>query len=107
MVWLHQQRSNTLELTVDNHPLRDLLIQLGFAWAAASYSRNDYDVAAGVQDTHALVNALMGWSVVQTESTSLALPWVDTSQLLSIEQYPNTYDGALPICGALGDIRII
>ncbi len=34
VVWAHGFRGTGLELTVDNHPLRALLIPLGFAWAA-------------------------------------------------------------------------
>ena len=63
VVWAHGFRGTGLELTVDNHPLRPLLIALGFAWAASSYSRNDYDITTGVQNTHALVkrfNSLVG-----------------------------------------------
>ena len=47
------ERETGLELAVDNHPLRALLVPLGYAWAASSYSRNDYDIISGVQDTHA------------------------------------------------------
>ena len=44
VIWAHGFRGTGLELTVDNHPLRQLLIALGYAWAASSYSRNDYDI---------------------------------------------------------------
>ena len=60
VVWAHGFRGTGLELTVDNHPLRPLLISLGYAWAASSYSRNDYDITTGVQDTHALVKRFNG-----------------------------------------------
>jgi hypothetical protein len=46
-MWAHGFRGTGLELTVDNHPLRVFLIANGYAWAASSYSRNDYDPAAG------------------------------------------------------------
>jgi hypothetical protein len=58
VMWAHGFRGTGLELTVDNHPLRALLIPLGFAWASSSYTTNDYDVKAGVKSTHALA-ALM------------------------------------------------
>ncbi len=45
VVWAHGFRGTDLELTVDQHPLRELLIPSGFAWAASSYDRNDYDIA--------------------------------------------------------------
>jgi len=34
--------------------IRRYLIQNGYAWAASSYSKNYYDVRAGVEDTNAL-----------------------------------------------------
>src|SRR5215475_15969784 len=63
VVWAHGFRGTGLELTVDNHPLRALLIPMGYAWAASSYARNDYDIWNGVHDTHTLTRrfaALVG-----------------------------------------------
>ena len=34
VMWAHGFRGSGLELTVDNHPLRELLIPAGYAWAA-------------------------------------------------------------------------
>ncbi len=37
VMWAHGFReSGSLELTVDNHPLREFLIASGYAWAASS-----------------------------------------------------------------------
>jgi hypothetical protein len=106
VVWAHGFRGAGLELTVDNHPLRALLIPLGYAWAASSYSRNDYDISTGVQDTHALVqrfNGLVGNpDLVYLTGASMG----GHVTAVSIEQYPNTYDAALPICGVLGDYAL-
>lgn len=106
VVWAHGFRGTGLELTVDNHPLRPLLIEMGYAWAASSYSRNDYDVATGVQDTHALVkrfNGLVG-KPDKVYMTGASMGGHITA--VSIEQYGNTYDAALPICGVLGDYAL-
>ncbi len=106
VVWAHGFRGTGLELTVDNHPLRPLLIALGFAWAASSYSRNDYDITTGVQDTHALVarfNGLVG-NPNKVYMTGASMGGHITG--VSIEQYPNTYAAALPICGVLGDYAL-
>jgi hypothetical protein len=99
-------RGTGLELTVDNHPLRPLLISLGFAWAASSYSRNDYDITSGVQTTHALVqrfNGLVG-RPSRVYMTGASLGGHVTA--VSIEQYPHAYDAALPICGVVGDYEL-
>ncbi len=106
VVWAHGFRGTGLELTVDDHPLRALLIPLGYAWAASSYSRNDYDVATGVQDTHALVqrfNGLVG-NPEKVYITGASMGGHITA--VSIEQYGGTYDAALPICGVLGDYAL-
>lgn len=111
VIWAHGFRefsptnAEYLELTVDNHPLRNLLIPLGYAWAASSYSRNDYDVSTGVQDSHALTkrfNGIVG-KPDRVYFTGASMGGHITA--VAIEQYPNSYDGALPICGVLGDFE--
>jgi hypothetical protein len=105
VVWAHGFRGTGLELTVDNHPLRALLIPLGYAWAASSYARNDYDIWNGVHDTHALVrkfNGLVGRpSRVYLTGASMG----GHVTAASIEQY-EVYDAALAICGVLGDYEL-
>src|SRR5262247_826905 len=106
VMWAHGFRGAGLELTVDNHPLRPLLIALGFAWASSSYTRNDYDITSGVQATHALVerfNGLVG-RPNRVYMTGASLGGHVTA--VSIEQYPHTFDAALPICGVLGDYAL-
>lgn len=106
VMWAHGFRGTGLELTVDNHPLRPLLISMGYAWAASSYSRNDYDIATGVQDTHALVKRFNG---IVGKPDNVYLTGASMGghiTAVSIEQYPNTYDAAMPICGVLGDYEL-
>jgi pimeloyl-ACP methyl ester carboxylesterase len=103
VVWAHGFRGAGLELTVDNHPLRLLLIPLGFAWAASSYSRNDYDVSSGVQTTHALVQHLNDLIGIPDRVYFTGASMGGHVTAAAIEQYPNAYDGALPICGVLGE----
>ena len=103
VLWAHGFRGSGLELTVDNHPLRAFLVANGYAWAASSYSRNEYDVATGVQDTHDLTtffNGLVG-RPERTYITGASMGGHVTAA--AIEQYPRAYDGAMPICGVVGD----
>jgi len=106
VVWAHGFRGTGLELTVDNHPLRALLIPLGFAWAASSYSRNDYDITSGVQDTHSMtkhLNEVIGEpELVYLTGASMG----GHITAVSIEQYGNAYDAAMPICGVVGDYAL-
>jgi len=107
VIWAHGFREGGgLELTVDNHPARDFLVPAGYAWAASSYSRNDYDVTTGVQDSHALTkrfNGIVG-NPDRVYFTGASMGGHITA--VAIEQYPRTYDGALAICGVLGDFEL-
>jgi pimeloyl-ACP methyl ester carboxylesterase len=106
VVWAHGFRGSGLELTVDDHPLRTLLIPAGFAWAASSYSRNDYDITAGVQSTNALVGMLNDevGDASRVYLTGASMGGHVTA--VSIEQFPELYDAALPICGVLADYEL-
>ena len=103
VMWAHGFRGSTLELTTENHPLRAYLLAKGYAWAASSYSRNDYDVEAGVKDTHALTRLFddIAGHPSRVYLTGASMGGHVTAA--AIEQYRNTYDGAMPICGVLGD----
>jgi pimeloyl-ACP methyl ester carboxylesterase len=103
VMWAHGFRGSGLELTVDNHPLRAFLIANGYAWAASSYSKNDYDVAVGVQDTHALVGLFNGIAGHPSRVYLTGASMGGHVTAAAIEQYPHEYDGAMPICGVLGD----
>ena len=106
VMWAHGFRGDGLELTVDNHPLRPFLVTNGYAWAASSFSKNDYDVAQGVKDTHALTTLFNG---IVSRPDRVYLTGASMGghiTAVGIEQYPNTYDGAMPICGVLGDYEL-
>jgi hypothetical protein len=112
VMWAHGFRGDpatdprALELTVDNHPLRALLVAQGYAWAASSYSRNAYDPAQGAKDTHALTqlfNGLVG-NPSHVYITGASMGGHVTG--IVAEQWPNTYAGAMPVCGVLGDYEL-
>ncbi len=106
VMWAHGFRGSGLELTVDNHPLRQFLVPAGYAWASSSYSRNDYDIATGVQDTHALVQRFNGIVGNPDKVYLVGASMGGHITAVSIEQYPNTYDAAMPFCGVLGDYEL-
>jgi hypothetical protein len=106
VMWAHGFRGTGLELTVDNHPLREFLIRNGYAWAASSYSKNDYDPAQGAKDTHALTlffNGSFG-KPTRTYITGASMGGHVTG--IVAEQWPRSYDGAMPVCGVLGDYEL-
>ncbi len=106
VMWAHGFRGIGLELTVDDHPLRALLISQGYAWAASSYDRNDYDITSGVQSTHALLKRFNGIVSKPNKVYMTGASMGGHITAVAIEQYPNTFDGALPVCGAIGDYAL-
>ncbi len=106
VLWAHGFRGTGLELTVDNHPLRTFLVANGYAWAASSYSKNDYDPAQGAKDSHALgkfFNGQVG-QPRRTYITGASMGGHVTG--IVAEQWPKSYDGAMPVCGVLGDYEL-
>lgn len=106
VMWAHGYAGTGLELTVDNHPLRQFLIASGYAWAASSYSKNAYDPAQGAKDTHALTQFFIGQfgKPRYTYITGASMGGHVTGVVA--EQWPRTYAGAMPICGVLGDYEL-
>lgn len=106
VLWAHGYRGTGLELTIDNHPLRPLLVSQGYAWAASSYSKNSYDPAQGAKDTHALTTYFNGkfGKPRRTYITGASMGGHVTA--IVAEQWPASYDGAMPICGVLGDYEL-
>ena len=106
VLWAHGFRGTGLELTVDDHPLRQYLLATGYAWAASSYSKNAYDPAQGAKDTHALTqlfNGLVG-KPSRTYITGASMGGHVTGVVA--EQWHKSYDGAMPICGVMGDYEL-
>ncbi len=87
----------------DNIPIRQFLIDNGYAWAASSYSENGYQVGVGVRDTHALATLFNGQVGNPDRTYIMGFSMGGHITGVSVEQYPNAYDGALPMCGVMGD----
>jgi acetyl esterase/lipase len=106
VLWAHGYRGTGLELTVDDHPLRQFLLAQGYAWAASSYSKNAYDPAQGAKDTHALTQFFSNrfGRPSRTYITGASMGGHVTG--IVAEQYRQSYDGAMPICGVLGDYKL-
>jgi hypothetical protein len=106
VLYAHGFRGNGLELTVSNPPIRQYLIAHGYAWAASSYATNGYDVTQGVKDTHdlgTLFNGLVG-NPTRVYFTGTSMGGHITG--VAIEQFPNAYVGAMPMCGVMGDNKL-
>ncbi|PRY38234.1 hypothetical protein [Umezawaea tangerina] len=108
-MWAHGYRGTGKVLTVDPpaYGLRTTLLQQGYAWAASSYYDNAYDVRAGVTGTHDLA-LRFGQLVGRPRKVFVAGVSMGGHVIgRSLEQYPGFYDGALPMCGVLGDQELM
>ncbi|GHH40708.1 alpha/beta hydrolase family protein [Lentzea cavernae] len=104
-MWAHGYRGTGTVLTVDppGYGLRTRMLGQGYAWAASSYYSNGYDVRAGVLATHDLAKHF-GKLVAKPKQVLIAGVSMGGHVIgRSLEQFPGFYDGALPMCGVLGD----
>jgi hypothetical protein len=120
VMYAHGFRGEGAELTVSNPSIRRHLIQQGYAWAASSYSRNFYDVRAGVEDTNAL--ALAFNTIASAAGRSLAAPSriyitghsmgghitgaAIEAETAATARNKVAYHGAVPMCGVMGDTEL-
>lgn len=109
VMWAHGYRGNGLVLTVDPpaYGMRGKLLDQGYAWAASSYYDNGFDTRAGVLSTKDLAGEF-GRLVGRPHRVYIA--GVSMGGYVvgrSVEQYPFFYDGALPMCGVLGDQTLL
>ena len=104
----------------DPAALRAYLIERGYAWAASSYTKNYYDVRAGVEDTNKL--ALAFKKIVGDNGRTLEEPKKRylvghsmgghiTGAAIEKEAAETAankvkYNAALPMCGVMGDAEL-
>jgi pimeloyl-ACP methyl ester carboxylesterase len=107
-------------LSVTTPSIRQHLIEQGYAWAASSYSTNYYDVRSGVEDTNKL--ALAFTRIASDNGRTLAKPTkmylighsmgghntaaAIEKEALSTENNKVSYQGAVPMCGVVGDTQL-
>ncbi len=119
-VYAHGYAGDGNKLAVQNPRIRRYLIDNGYAWAASSYSKNFYDVQAGVEDTNALTLAFNTIAArngrplpapTRTYLFGISMGGHITAAAIEAEAQATTrskahYDGALPMCGVLGDTEL-
>lgn len=118
VMYAHGYAGTGSALNVSNPSIRRYLIQNGYAWAASSYTKNYYDVRAGVEDTNAL--ALEFTVIAAANARPLAAPTriyitghsmgghitaaaIEGEALLAARNKVR-YHGAVPMCGVVGDV---
>ncbi len=120
VMYAHGFRGTGAALTVSAPTIRRYLIQNGYAWAASSYSKNYYDVRAGVEDTNALAQEFAAISAKNGRTLTAPTKIYITGHSMgghitaaAIEdEAANTaihkvkYSGAVPMCGVVGDTEL-
>ncbi|MDP9238103.1 MAG: hypothetical protein M3P30_12040 [Chloroflexota bacterium] len=103
----HGFRGSVPDLTVTTPPLREYLIQHGYAWAASSYTENGYNPGAGARDTYALRDLFAEKVGAPKRSYLYGESMGGNVVTVSLETYPTAYDGALSECGSLSGQGIV
>ncbi|MDH4393081.1 MAG: alpha/beta hydrolase [Aquabacterium sp.] len=120
VMYAHGFRGNDVPLTVNGPTIRRHLIEQGYAWAASSYTKNYYDVRAGVEDTNKL--ALNFNTITTAGGRTLAAPSrtyitghsmgghitgaAIEAEAASTAVNKVAYHGAVPMCGVMGDAEL-
>lgn len=120
VMYAHGYVGTVPQLRITTPSIRRHLIEQGYAWAASSYSKNWYDVRAGVEDTNALASnfkkiaAEKGRVVRSPHKTYIighSMGGHITGAAIEEETYKTAinkqkYDGAVPMCGVMGDTEL-
>ncbi|CAG9177069.1 S9 family peptidase [Cupriavidus respiraculi] len=120
VMYAHGYAGTVPELSVSMPSIRRHLLNAGYAWAASSYSKNYYDVRAGLEDTNALALAFPRialdngralappgrvYIVGHSMGGHIAAAAVDEENI-EAANHKVRYHGAVPMCGVLGDTEL-
>jgi len=121
VMYAHGYAGTGPALNVTIPSIRQYLVENGYAWAASSYSKNYYDVRAGVEDTNALARAFAavasqksGRTIAEPTKTYIighSMGGHVTGAAIEEEAYATArnkfrYHGAVPMCGVMGDSEL-
>jgi len=103
LLWAHGVRGFSSEVYADNPPpaLRRALIQQGYAWAASSFSENGFIPGVATNDT-LLLKRFFSEQFGEPARTYIAGNSMGGNVVtLSLENFPDEYDGGLSFCGVV------
>lgn len=120
VMWAHGYDGTGTALDITDPPIRRHLIENGYAWAASTFSKNAYDVRAGIEDTNAL--ALAFNTIAAQNNRPLAPPVriyvagksmgghvaaaAVEKETLDTARNKVRYNAALSMCGVVGDTEL-
>ena len=103
VLWAHGFRGFGTEVTTESPrmALRQRLVDQGYAWGASSFSENGYAPGIGADDTLAL-KQYFTQQFGRPQRTYIAGASMGGNVVtLSLENFPDEYDGGLSLCGAI------
>jgi hypothetical protein len=104
VIFAHGYRGEGPDIFVSDSPIRQHLIEKGYAWAASSYRGNSYRPDWGVDDTLAVRDLFIQhhgpprWTILHGQSMGGHI------LVASLEQHPDVYQAALSECGVMTGI---
>ena len=115
VMYTHGYAGEGATLAGNDTAIRRYLIQSGYAWAASGYSKNSYDVRAGVEDTNKLALAFSTitgktaptrtYIIGRSLGGHIAAAAVEEETLVTAQNKVR-YAGSVPMCGVLGDVEL-
>lgn len=115
VMYAHGYAGEGATLNAVNSSIRRHLVSNGYAWAASSYSKNSYDVRAGVEDTNKLA---LAFSTITGKAAPSRIYLIGHSmgghitaaameeEALATAVNRVRYAGAVPMCGVMGDAEL-
>jgi len=115
VMYAHGYAGEGATLNGTDAAIRRHLVNNGYAWAASSYSKNSYDVRAGVEDTNKLALAFASltgraapsrtWIIGHSMGGHVAAAAVE-EETLATAQNKVRYAGSVPMCAVMGDAEL-
>jgi pimeloyl-ACP methyl ester carboxylesterase len=96
-------------LAVQNPSIRAFLIAKGYAWAASSYRANGYVPGTGAEDTYDLLKIFKQVASKDGKKGNFKRVYLYGVSMGGhvvghmVERWRNSFAGALPVCGVMGD----
>lgn len=115
VMYTHGYAGEGNTLSANDTAIRRHLIQNGYAWAASGYSKNSYDVRAGVEDTNKLANAFASitgkaaptrtYVIGHSMGGHIAAAALEEETLATAVNKVR-YAGAVPMCGVMAETEM-
>ena len=105
VLYAHGYAGAGATLNVQNPSLRAYFIANGYAWAASSYQANGYVPGTGAEDTYDLLKIFRRETGLDKPERVYLYGVSMGGHVVGhmVERWPETFAGALPVCGVMGD----